>query len=134
MKAVVWIASILLALTFVAVGGMKVLAAAADLQQSANGVPVILLKLAGTAELLGALGLILPAATRVAPMLTPVAAVGLAVTMTGATIANVVVGAYSALPMTVVLGLVCALLAWARFGRYSIQPRGKAVVAATDYA
>lgn len=128
-QVVVWVVSILLALTFIAIGGMKVLASAADLEQSAMGVPVVLLKVAGIAELLGALGLILPATTRIMPMLTPLAAVGLTVTMIGATIANVVVGAYSALPMTIVLGLVCALVGWARFGRYAVEPRKQAVAA-----
>ncbi|MQA15716.1 MAG: DoxX family membrane protein [Pseudonocardiaceae bacterium] len=134
MKTVVWVASILLALTFVAVGGMKVLTSTADLQQSAMGVPVVLLKVAGTAELLGALGLILPAATRIMPMLTPLAAAALTVTMVGATIVNIAVGAYSALPMTVVLALVSALVGWARFGRYTIEPRSQTVAAAADTA
>ncbi|MPZ64488.1 MAG: DoxX family membrane protein [Pseudonocardiaceae bacterium] len=130
MNVVVWVVSILLALTFTAIGGMKVLASAVDLQQAASGVPVVLLRVAGIAELLGAIGLILPAATRIAPMLTPLAAAGLTVTMVGATITNVIVGTYSALPMTVVLGLICALVGWARLGRYAVAPRRRAVPAA----
>ncbi|GAB3291781.1 DoxX family protein [Parasphingorhabdus pacifica] len=132
MKILVWVVSILLALTFLAVGGMKVLASAADLQQSAGGVPITLLKLTGTAELLGALGLVLPAATRIMPVLTPLAAAGLTVTMVGATIANLAVGAYAALPMTVVLGLACAFVGWARFSRYTIQPRSQTIAAAAS--
>lgn len=130
MKTFVWIVSILLALTFVAVGGMKVLTSAADLEQSAGGVPVVLLKVAGAAELLGALGLILPAATRIMPWLTPLAAAGLTVTMVGATITNLVVGAYAALPMTVVLAVVSALVGWARSDRYPVQPRNRTVAVA----
>ena len=41
-------------------------------------------KAIGAAELLGAVGLILPLATGIAPILTPLAAVGLTVLMIGA--------------------------------------------------
>lgn len=129
MKVVVWVVSNLLALVFLAVGGMKLLAPAADLARAANGVPVALLKVAGAAEVLGAVGLILPAATRIVPVLTPLAAVGLTVTMVGATIANLVTGAYFAVPMTVGLGLVAALIAWARFGRWAVEPRSQGTAA-----
>lgn len=131
MKIIVWIASILLAVAFVAIGGMKVVTPADVLQQSANGVPVTLLKVAGTAEMLGALGLVLPAATRILPVLTPLAASGLVLTMIGATTTNIVIGAYAIVPMTVVLGIVSALVAWARFGRYAVQPRSRSAVVTT---
>jgi uncharacterized membrane protein YphA (DoxX/SURF4 family) len=123
MKIVVWIVSALLAVAFLAVGAGKLLASAADLQQSAQGVPVALLKIAGAAEVLGAIGLILPAATRILPVLTPIAAVGLTVTMVGATITDIIVGAPSAIVMTVVLGILAALVAVARFGRWAVEPR-----------
>ncbi|WP_163508222.1 DoxX family protein [Fodinicola acaciae] len=123
MKIVVWVVSALLALAFLAVGGGKLLAPAAELQQSAQGVPIALLKLAGAAEVLGAIGLILPAATRILPVLTPVAAVGLVVTMVGATITNFVVGVPSSAVVTVVLGVLAALVAVARFGRWAVEPR-----------
>lgn len=123
MKIVVWILSVLLAVVFLAVGGMKLLAATADLQQASGGVPVALMRVAGTAEVLGALGLVLPSVTRIAPILTPLAAAGLAATMVGATITNVVVGGYSAAPVTVVLGVLAALVAVARARRYAVAPR-----------
>lgn len=123
MKIVVWTVSVLLAVVFLAAGGMKVLTATADLQQSSGGVPIALMRIAGTAEILGALGLVLPAVTRIAPALTPIAAGGLVVVMVGATITNIVTGAYGAVPMTVVLGLVAAFVAWARAGRYAVAPR-----------
>jgi len=44
----------------------------------------ISIKLIGLAELLGAVGLILPMAIGVLPILTPLAAIGLAMTMVGA--------------------------------------------------
>lgn len=124
MKTTVWIVSGLLAVAFLFIGSTKVVPPAAELEAMAQGVPVVLLKIAGYAEVLGALGLILPAATRIAPILTPLAASGLVVTMIGATITNIIIGTYAIIPMTVILGVLAAFVAWARFGRYAIHPRG----------
>lgn len=123
MKVTVWIVSALLALAFLFIGGMKVLTPTAELESMSQGVPVILLRIAGVAEVLGALGLILPAVTRIAPVLTPLAASGLVVVMLGATIVNVVIGMYPAVIQTLVLGLLAGFVAWARFTSQSIQPR-----------
>jgi uncharacterized membrane protein YphA (DoxX/SURF4 family) len=126
MKAVLWVVSALVAIIFLLVGGLKLLSPAADLAKSAHGVPVTLLRVAGAAEVLGALGMILPAATRILPILTPVAAAGLALEMIGANITNIAVGAYSAIPMPAVLMVVSAGIAWLRFGRYAVPPRSRA--------
>jgi hypothetical protein len=115
MKTTVWIVSVLLALAFLYIGGLKVLTPASALAPSAMGVPVILLKVAGWAEVLGALGLVLPAATGIAPVLTPLAATGLTIVMIGAIITNIIVGAYSAVLIPIVLGVLAAFVAWARF-------------------
>ncbi len=123
MKILVWIVSALLALAFLFIGASKVLTSPVELEAMAEGVPVVLLKIAGTAEMLGALGLVLPAATRIVPVLTPIAAIGLVVTMIGATITNIVIGEYALVPQTVILGVLAAFVAWARLGRYAIAPR-----------
>lgn len=123
MKTVVWILSGLLAVTFLFIGLAKVLTPAGDLESMAHGVPLALLRTAGTAELLGALGLILPAATRVLPILTPLAATGLVLTMTGATITNLVIGEYATMVATILLGALVGYVAWARFGPYAVAPR-----------
>ncbi len=123
MKIAVWIASALLALAFIAVGGSKLLASPVDLQHTAQGVPVALLKLAGAAEVLGAIGLVVPAATRIMPVLTPIAATGLVLTMVGATITNFAVGGPATAVATIALGAVAALVAWARFGPAAVAPR-----------
>jgi uncharacterized membrane protein YphA (DoxX/SURF4 family) len=125
-KIVLWVVSALAAAAFVLIGGLKLVTPAADLAASAQGVPVALLRVAGTTEVLGALGLILPAATRILPILTPVAATGLALQMIGAIITNIVVGSYAAIPVAVVLLLVSTWIAWLRFGRYAVQPRTQA--------
>lgn len=124
MKIVVWVVSGLLALFFLTAGADKVFASDADLEAMANGIPELMLRASGVAEIAGALGLVVPAATRILPVLTPVAAAGLTLTMVLATIANLVAGAYVVIAQTLILGAVSALVAWARFGPYSIQPRG----------
>ncbi|MER5997535.1 DoxX family protein [Nonomuraea angiospora] len=73
------------------------------------------IRLIGVAELLGALGLILPAATGIAPILTPVAAAGLAITMLGAAATHVRRKEPAAVAVNVVLLALTALIAWGRF-------------------
>jgi uncharacterized membrane protein YphA (DoxX/SURF4 family) len=133
-KIVLWVVSALAAILFLLVGGFKLALPAEDLAASARGVPVALLRVAGATEVLGAFGLILPAATRILPILTPVAATGLALQMVGAIITNIAVGAYSAIPMAAVLMAVSAWIAWLRFGRYAVEPRSQTGGAAADVA
>lgn len=89
-----WIINIILALLFLMAGSMKTIKTKAQLQESGmtwvTNVSPPLVKLVGIVEVLGALGLILPLATGIAPILTPLAAVGLAVTMVIAVIVHVV--------------------------------------------
>lgn len=123
MKVTVWIASSVLALAFVTVGAGKLFASSADLHTTAQGVPIALFRIAGTAEVLGAIGLLAPAATRILPILTPVAASCLTLTMVGATVTNLAVGEPATAVVTIVLGGVAAMVAWARSGPVAVQPR-----------
>ncbi|MEU4332094.1 DoxX family protein [Nonomuraea dietziae] len=74
----------------------------------------------GIAELAGALGLILPAVTGIAPILTPLAATGLAVIMVLAALAHVRRKEPAAIAMNAVLFLLAAFVAWGRFGPYAL--------------
>lgn len=123
MRITVWIVSGLLSMAFLFIGLAKLLTPAGELESMAEGVPVLLLRIAGSAEVLGALGLILPAATRIVPILTPLAASGLVLTMAGATVTNVIIGEYAIVAQPVLLGALAGFVAWARFGRYAVQPR-----------
>lgn len=124
MRIAVWVVSVLLALAFLFIGGVKVMMPAAEMEAASQGVPVVALKIAGVAEVLGALGLVLPAATRILPVLTPIAASGLVIVMIGATIIDLSLGHYSLAAQTVVLGLLAGFVAWARFGPAAVAPRG----------
>src|SRR5262245_41853682 len=73
-------------------------------------------KLIGVLEILGAIGLILPAATGVAVILTPLAATGLAVTMILATVVHVRRKEPQMIVFTIVLLALAAFVAVMRFG------------------
>ncbi|MFE9888500.1 DoxX family protein [Streptomyces scopuliridis] len=73
----------------------------------------------GVVEFAAALGLILPAATGIAPVLTPLAATGLVVTMVLATLTHARRKESSAIAFNGVLLVLAALVAWGRFGPYS---------------
>lgn len=126
MRIAVWIVSALLASLFLVAGGLKITGSPADLNAMAEGIPIVVLRIAGIAEVLGAAGLILPAATRVLPRLTPLAASGLVLTMLGATIANLATGTWAVVPQTILLGALAAFVARARFGAHAIAPRNLA--------
>src|SRR5215203_4193297 len=79
-----WVAQLLLAAAFLLVGYIHALAPIAVAVARAPwvaSIPVALVRFIGIAELAGALGLLLPAATRIQPKLAPLAAAGLATMM-----------------------------------------------------
>ena len=87
MNIVLWILQVLVALAFLAAGSMKTFLPIEQVRKNqtwARHVPAPVVRLVGILEILGALGLILPAATHILPWLTPVAAIGLVCTMIGA--------------------------------------------------
>ncbi|WP_062521999.1 DoxX family protein [Demequina silvatica] len=110
MLIALWIVNAILALVFAAAGSMKVSTPRATLQEKGMGWTEDFsdgaVKAIGATQLLAAVGLIAPVVTDVAPILTPLASVGLLVTMIGAT----VVHARRSEPLvpTIVLGAVAA--------------------------
>lgn len=72
----------------------------------------------GVLELAGAIGLIAPAATGIASVLTPTAGAGLAVMMVLAAATHVRRKEPSGVAVTVILFALTALVAWSRFGPY----------------
>jgi len=82
-----WVIQVVLALAFLAAGFMKVSRPKQELRLRMEWVESFAprtIHLIGAAEILGAIGLILPVATGVAPFLTLLAAIALAVVMVGA--------------------------------------------------
>jgi uncharacterized membrane protein YphA (DoxX/SURF4 family) len=93
MNTALWIIQGLLAAMFLFSGGMKLVAfdryTTMIQERSAGkgpGLSRMLATLIGASEVAGSFGLILPHATGILPVLTPLAALGLAVIMMGATV------------------------------------------------
>ena len=74
----------------------------------------------GALEILGALGLLLPAVAGVATVLVPIAAVGLALVMVGAAVTHRRRGELPMIGSNVVLLVLAVVVAWARFGPYHL--------------
>jgi hypothetical protein len=77
----------------------------------------------GVAELLAAAGLILPAATRILPWLTPLAAAGLMIVMAGAAVSNLSSGETAPAIANVVIFALITFVAYMRWKVYPITPR-----------
>jgi hypothetical protein len=80
-----------------------------------------MLKKIGALEVLAAIGLILPAALDVAPLIVPLAAVGLGLLMVGAVVTHARRGETSTMVINLVLLAVAAVVAWGRFGPHSFS-------------
>ncbi len=123
MNIVLWILQVLLALAFVAVGinhGFRV-----DSIKSQQGmgwvsaVPRPLMTFIGVCEILGGIGLILPALTNIQPWLTPLAAALLAVMMILAFLFHIPRHEY---PNLVTNAILFGLSAFIAYGRYVWAP------------
>ncbi|MGW2154550.1 DoxX family protein [Nonomuraea sp. NPDC001699] len=82
-------------------------------------VPQSLIVFIGIVEVLGGVGLILPAMTKVKPMLTPLAAAGLTLTMILAAGFHIIRGEYELVPANLLLGGVAAFIT---AGRWKLRP------------
>src|SRR6266536_4128532 len=89
---VLWIVQGLLALAFLFAGGMKLILPIEEMTKQ-TPLPGLFLRFIGVAEVLGAVGLILPGLLRIRPGLTPLAAAGLVIIMLGATVVTLAGGA-----------------------------------------
>jgi hypothetical protein len=90
-----------------------------DLLAQQAQLPGPFLRFVAIAELLGAIGLILPALLRIRPELTPLAAAGLVVIMVGAVVTTVSTVGVAAALLPLVTGGVAAFVA---YGRWRLAP------------
>ncbi len=113
-----WVVQVLLAFLFLMAGAMKLMTPTADLIAGgmawAARFPEGFRFVVGGAEVLGAIGLIAPSATRILPVLTPAAAAGLVLTMLVAALDHVRAAEFAGMAPSVVLGLLSAFVVWGR--------------------
>jgi uncharacterized membrane protein YphA (DoxX/SURF4 family) len=132
-SALLWTAQVLLALTFLFAGGMK-LVAPAEMLKGPVPLPVLFLRFIGLCETLGAIGLILPSVTRIKPWLTPLAASGLIVIMIGATAITLIGGQFGPALVPVVVGSLAAFVANGRSRLAPISTKSRGAVYASSPA
>jgi uncharacterized membrane protein YphA (DoxX/SURF4 family) len=119
MNIAIWVAQGLLALAFLVSGGYKMRPLRA--RRPMQGVSEAQTKIIGGLELLAAVGLILPAALNVVPVLTAAAAAGLVLLMIAAIAYHVRSGdTGSRVAVNGVLLLLALGVAWTRFGPYPV--------------
>ena len=120
MNIALWIVQGLLALVYLAAGGLKIVRPREQLVASGNfdwmkdssdtGVKAV-----GLVEILGALGVILPWLTGIASILTPIAAIGLVAVQIGALREHLVRNERQPLPINLILLLLAVFVAVGRF-------------------
>jgi hypothetical protein len=127
MTYVLWIVQGLLALLFLFTGGIKlVLPIEVMTEQMPVPLPGPFLRFIGVAEVLGAVGLILPWLLGIRLGLTRLAAAGLVIIMTGATVLALAGGVPGGGVALVLIPLVVGLLsAFVAYGRWWLAPLGR---------
>jgi uncharacterized membrane protein YphA (DoxX/SURF4 family) len=122
MNLALWIVAIVLAAGFAASGLLKLLVPKEKLVNSGQGwaqdFSPTSIRLIGVAEVLGAAGLTLPAVTHIAPILVPLAAIGLLLVMVGAAIVHARRKEAMNIAVNVVLLALAVFVAWGRLGPY----------------
>jgi len=119
MTYVLWIVQVLLAALFLFAGGVKLVSPIEEMTKEI-AMPGWFIRFIGVCEVLGAVGLILPALLKIRPTLTPLAAAGLSIIMIGATVISLRMGVVVAL----IPFVVGALAAFVAYGRWRLAPIG----------
>lgn len=123
MNVFLWLLQALLAVAFAGSGLMKTTRPKAWLDQRlhyTSDMSTGTVRSIGTVELLGAAGVVLPAATGIATVLTPLAATGLGIVMVLAFGLHARRREPQAFPINLALLAVAAVVAWGRFGPYPL--------------
>ncbi|HLJ61012.1 MAG TPA: DoxX family protein [bacterium] len=121
MRDVLWTVQGLLALLFLFTSGIKLVMPLDALTQQMP-LPGLFVRFIGVAEVLGALGLILPGLLRIRTSLTPLAAAGLVMVMLGATVFTLASGGGPLVLIPLAVGLLAAFVA---YGRWRLVPHAE---------
>ena len=126
LNVALWVVQVLLAALFFLVGYTHAIAPIAVAIARASWIaalPVPLVRFIGVTELAGALGILLPAASRIQPRLTPLAAAGICTIMALAVPFHAMRGETTETGINLLLGTLAAFVAWGRERRAPIVPR-----------
>ncbi|MFD8804399.1 DoxX family protein [Streptomyces sp. NPDC059597] len=122
MNAVLWVVAALLTAAFLFSGLFKLVLSHEKYiaaQDWAAGAPRWAPHAIGTLEVLGAIGVTLPAMADIATVLVPISATGLALVMTGAVAMHLRRREIPALAPSGALLILAVTVAWGRFGPYA---------------
>ncbi len=121
MNIALWIVAGLLAVAYLVGGGLKTIMSKERIAATGSSAHWVedfsggAVKAIGALEVLGALGLILPAVLDIAPVLVPVAAIGLALIMVGASVTRIRRHEYRLLPADLAYLAATVFVAVGRF-------------------
>ena len=113
MKYALWTVQVSLAALFLFAGVMKLAMRMETLEQQAH-MPGLFLKVIACAEILGALGLVLPGLFKIRRGLTPLAAIGLFLIMIGATVTTLQTASLQMAILPAITGVLTAFVAYCR--------------------
>ncbi len=124
LNVALWTAQVLLFLFFVSAGinhAIRPIEAVMKMSPWAGDVPRRLLRFIGIAELSGAVGVLVPALTRILPGVTPLAAAGLGIIMFLAIPFHIMRGEMNVIGLNFIVLLVAAFVAWGRSRKLPIR-------------
>src|SRR5580765_5963438 len=116
-----WVIQGLLAALFLFAGSTKLILPIDVLKSMGSPNQIVLpgwfLRFIGVSEVLGAVGLILPRLLRIRPSLTPIAAAGLVIIMSGATLLTFAADGFAPASFPMVIGLLAGFVARGRWSQ-----------------
>ena len=125
-NVLLWIAQILLSSTLIWAAFLKLFQPIAELEAMwswTGEVSPLFVRFTGIIDLIGGLGVILPALFRFKPVLTPIAALGIVFLMISASIFHICRGEATQIGFNVVFGIIAGFVAYGRFRIAPIQQK-----------
>jgi uncharacterized membrane protein YphA (DoxX/SURF4 family) len=123
MNTIIWVAQGILAAVFIAAGLLKLTNTRAALKDKTPYVEDFTdnqVKTIGTLEVLGAIGVVLPGALKILPVLSPIAACSQALMMIAAAATLIRRGERAHVPLNLVIFTLAVFVAIERFGAYAL--------------
>ncbi|GAB3755709.1 DoxX family protein [Spirosoma pomorum] len=121
---ILWIAQLLVAILLLWAGYVKLMKPITELAAMwpwAGETPATFVWLTGIVDWLGAVGLVAPAALRIRPKLTPLAAVGVMLLMLCAIVFHLLRGEGTSIGFNIGVFGIAAFIAWGRLTKAPIQ-------------